>query len=256
MKNTKAFEYAVLVALALICQVLVVLDPARGGAGGPLWAVLSSKGRALLAFCLLCAGLWFWLRWRAERQQAAPVLAGLAALSVYAAVSAAMTASVASRFGGEAFLAGHFLKSLNEKLPTLLAAGVAAAVWEEAVFRGLLQARLQRSFNAPVAILVTALAFVLLHIHGDFSLWIFAISLGIVFHMTGSLLAGVLSHLMYNVMSALSQSAADLSSYADHEKLAVAMLHISCMINIPLSLFVNALGYKAMQRWQRRGRGA
>ena len=76
-----------------------------------------------------------------------------------------------------------------------------APVFEEVVFRGVLYSTLRRRFNAPVAMVVSALIFSLAHGYGTFGLvtiiwsgllWAWA------YEKTGSILPGMAAHALNN----------------------------------------------------------
>jgi len=86
-------------------------------------------------------------------------------------------------------------------LPPLLSYTILAPVFEEVVFRGVLYSTLRRQWNAPLAMLVSALIFALAHGYGTFGLvtifwsgllWAWA------YEKTGSILPGMAAHALNN----------------------------------------------------------
>lgn len=86
-------------------------------------------------------------------------------------------------------------------LPPLLSYTILAPLFEELVFRGVLYSTLRRYWNAPIAMVVSALIFSLAHGYGTFGLitifwsgllWAWA------YEKTGSILPGMVAHALNN----------------------------------------------------------
>ncbi len=90
-------------------------------------------------------------------------------------------------------------------LTALLAAGALAPVFEEILFRGLVQTELMRAFPAWAAILLSSLGFAAMHGLLFQSLFTFfcGLALGWVYYRTGSLLPGIALHITFNASVAL-----------------------------------------------------
>jgi len=92
-------------------------------------------------------------------------------------------------------------------LPPLLSYTVLAPVFEELVFRGVLYGTLRRRWNAPAAMIISALVFSLAHGYGTFGLvtifwsgllWAWA------YEKTGSVLPGMVAHALNNSLVCLT----------------------------------------------------
>ena len=88
-----------------------------------------------------------------------------------------------------------------ELLPPLISYTILAPVFEEVVFRGVLYSTLRRQWNAPLAMVASALIFALAHGYGTFGLvtifwsgilWAWA------YEKTGSILPGMAAHALNN----------------------------------------------------------
>lgn len=101
------------------------------------------------------------------------------------------------------FYSEHLPDSGAEKALAYLAVAVAAPIAEELLFRGLLLRLAARTWGAWPAIVVTALAFGLLHLEPWylFGLVGLGLLLGWLYAATGSLTTCVLAHAMHNAVS-------------------------------------------------------
>lgn len=111
---------------------------------------------------------------------------------------------------------------------------------EEFHFRGLMQRALERRFGVPVAIVVTAAAFSLIHLHGwPWSLHPFVLGLfwGYAAHATGSIWAGVIMHSAWNGMLLIVGSTVPGLPQPGHLPAAAVWV-------LPLALIAGLVGFR------------
>ncbi|RQW08328.1 CPBP family intramembrane metalloprotease, partial [candidate division KSB1 bacterium] len=109
------------------------------------------------------------------------------------------------------------IHSLNDAIIMLLAAVLSAAVFEEMLFRGLLQHTLEHFQSPAIAIIVSALFFAVAH----FSLWtavqimVLGLVLGYVAWKSGTILPSMMIHALNNLFSLIMMNspAASLDWY-------------------------------------------
>jgi ABC-2 type transport system permease protein len=89
-----------------------------------------------------------------------------------------------------------------EQLPWLVALAVGAApLFEELLFRGILYRGFRRSLGARAAICASAFVFALVHPATSFApVFVMALCAATVFELSGSLLAPILTHMIYNAI--------------------------------------------------------
>ena len=98
----------------------------------------------------------------------------------------------------------------REVLLAVTISAVMVAPWvEEIAFRVIMQRGLLRHFSPSMSILLTAVAFCGIHGSWQDALGLFplAIVLGVTYHRTGSFLAVVLIHMLFNAVNILSMMA-------------------------------------------------
>jgi membrane protease YdiL (CAAX protease family) len=95
-----------------------------------------------------------------------------------------------------------FLKTRSSSLLTLLVifAVVVAPVFEEFIFRGFAYPVLKQQLGTGRALLIVSAAFALNHLHGPslLPLFVLALGLGLAYELTGSLVASMTMHALFN----------------------------------------------------------
>ncbi|MDG3062400.1 CPBP family intramembrane metalloprotease [Lacticaseibacillus casei] len=87
--------------------------------------------------------------------------------------------------------------------PMMLAVCLFGPICEELAFRGVIEHYLSKFFSYWVAVVVTALIFVLLHAEAiipSLSLFIFAVGLSVLNKNSGTLRTSIIAHITYNVL--------------------------------------------------------
>lgn len=169
----------------------------------------------------------FWLRLPSARGALAVLLLVPGVLGVQGLLSRALDAS--SLPGTEEFLRGiEGLMQQTQPWPLPLALALIAllpAICEEAAFRGVVLAGLSRTGSRTVAVVGSALAFGLAHVHPVHVL--IAGVLGLVFGhatlRTGSILAGVVLHFANNAAAVLISRAANMPEWFQGWPFTVAL---------------------------------
>lgn len=85
----------------------------------------------------------------------------------------------------------------------LFASLIAAPIFEEILFRGLIQGELMRAFPVPAAIVISSLIFAVAHgllFQSVFTFFV-GLALGYALYKTGSLLTGIVIHIIFNSSS-------------------------------------------------------
>ncbi|MFP2928623.1 ABC transporter permease subunit/CPBP intramembrane protease [Pyxidicoccus sp. 3LG] len=149
----------------------------------------------------------FWLRWPSGRGVLAVLLLAPGVLGMQSLLRRVLEASWVP--GSEEFLRGmQGVMDESNRWPLPLALGVLAllpALCEEAAFRGVMLSGLSRTGSRWVAVVGSALAFGMAHVHPVHAL--IAASVGLVFAhatlRTGSILAGVVLHFFNNGVAVL-----------------------------------------------------
>ena len=119
-----------------------------------------------------------------------------------------------------------------EYVPHLLTYLAIAAVFEESVFRGIVQSVLKSRAGTPVAIIVSSALFTIWHFgNSQYVLmvplyFVLGISFGIVFNSTCRLLPAVLVHFVYNCAASMLPSVARVPSH--HESTSAVV--ITCIV--------------------------
>lgn len=93
------------------------------------------------------------------------------------------------------------INSFSRYILSMILIGILPAVFEEIMFRGVLQNVLTKWFKGPwAAILVTAFIFSIIHMsfYGFFVRFALGIILGLVFYYSGSLWLAIIFHFLYN----------------------------------------------------------
>jgi membrane protease YdiL (CAAX protease family) len=93
------------------------------------------------------------------------------------------------------------INSLSKYILSLVLIGILPAIFEELLFRGVIQNVLTKWFKGPwAAILITALIFSIIHMsfYGFFVRFALGIILGLVFYYSGSLWLAIIFHFLYN----------------------------------------------------------
>ena len=93
------------------------------------------------------------------------------------------------------------INSLSKYIISMALIGILPAVFEELLFRGVIQNVLTKWFKGPwAAILVTAFIFSIIHMsfYGFFVRFALGIILGLVFYYSGSLWLAIIFHFLYN----------------------------------------------------------
>ncbi|MGH7415127.1 MAG: lysostaphin resistance A-like protein [Candidatus Rokuibacteriota bacterium] len=198
--------------MALLTRRAGAFDLERDGLAALLVGVPASS-LALIAIALLAAG-----RPRRERLRLVPSRVparGITAMTVgILALSQALESLTLLLGVGPGANLEWIARTLATATPlglllAVLAVGALAPVGEELFFRGFMQTRLRRVWRAGPAILVTALAFGLIHgewVHGVLAAGI-GLYLGWVTERSGSVIPAVICHVVNNTVSVLLSAA-------------------------------------------------
>ena len=93
------------------------------------------------------------------------------------------------------------IDSLSKYILSIVVIGILPAIFEEILFRGVIQNVLTKWFKGPwAAILITAFIFSIIHMsfYGFFVRFALGIILGLVFYYSGSLWLAIIFHFLYN----------------------------------------------------------
>lgn len=97
--------------------------------------------------------------------------------------------------------------SMNSTYVTIVAIGVLVPMFEELIFRGLMYSRLEAEFNSKVAVVITSLLFLLIHLQYNALILLImlplAFILGMVRYRTGSIWPSFIIHSLNNLAGTL-----------------------------------------------------
>jgi membrane protease YdiL (CAAX protease family) len=215
---TTLLVYGGAVAAVFGLQLLVVTALAARGSGtldlegvglAPLLAGVSASSLGLVGIAWVAAGRprRERLRLGASRRPASTLAAMIVGALALSQVLESLAYLVGAGPGPSLDWIARTLAAASplELLLAVLVIGGLAPVGEELFFRGFMQTRLRQVWSAGPAILVSALAFGL--IHGEWAHGVLAaglgLYLGLIAERTGSVLPAVLCHVANNTMSVL-----------------------------------------------------
>lgn len=254
----KILEIALVLVLAIVYQLYLSFENVRQGWGGEIWSMIESHSLMFLCACILCALCWFMLRLYSEYKcgkNLVLVIGGIFGMFFIWCIASVFVILFAYDMADENLLYRYFSYSSNKNFFIDFAIGLAASVWEEVFFRGVVQTLLVKWLGRILGVLLAAVFFGQMHSKFDDTMYLFALSLGLSFAYTKSLLAGFLAHAFFNLMASFSKFGAPnvvASGYSDVDTVSIAMLHMVVVIFIPLSLMFNMLVFKFLDRWVKR----
>lgn len=132
------------------------------------------------------------------------VLAALPPLTALFAATHALYA-LCGREPGPQPIAAMFVASESWTLPALIGgfALFVAPVFEEVFFRGFAYPAIKQRFGMAAGLIIVSAAFALVHFHGPSAVPLFALALGLglAYELSGSLLAPITMHLLFNALN-------------------------------------------------------
>jgi len=93
----------------------------------------------------------------------------------------------------------------NNLILEIIAIGLLAPIVEEIIYRGIVQKRLTKMLKVPVALVLQALIFAVIHFHlvqGTYA-FIFGIIVGLIYIWSGSIWSAIVVHIAFNSMSVI-----------------------------------------------------
>lgn len=179
-------------------------------------------------------------------------LVAAGALVLFLSFGLALTFRIVE-FQPEVFKTARFLENLPPWMAWafIIMASMVAGICEEIGFRGYMQTPMEEAYGRIVAIIITSLVFVIVHLHqawaGGILVHIFVISvmIGYLAYAANSLLPGIIAHISFDIVN-FSYWWSDVAGTFQHKPISVTGVDLHFMLTatilaIALLLFVMAI---------------